>query len=149
MPRFEGIADLLQRDRTVWMQLGEGPERELRVALRGALIVGLGEALAGDQLVLEFSGVAVSERVPSLGTVEAPDPQRPAGAAGSVAQGAGEGGRALQIDRHHRQSAFDPIGEDREQRRRLARAAGTENQPVSRQLRVREPHGPAATSLVT
>ncbi len=68
---------------------------------------------------------------------------RPAAAAAS-ARSRGERRGALHVDRHHRPSPADLVGQDRHQRGGLAGAAGAEDQSVRGELVVGEPDDPAA-----
>jgi hypothetical protein len=111
-------------------------QRRLHVALGGTLVVGLGEPLGGDQLVLELGRVPVPERVPVRGPVETPKHKRaPRGGSGRR-ELVRERGRSLHVDRDHRSLPGDVVGEDPQQRGRLAGATGAEDQAVGRQLLV-------------
>ena len=56
--------DLVERRRALGVRACEYLEDRLDVALRGPLVVRLGEPLGRDQLVLQLGGVAVRERIP-------------------------------------------------------------------------------------
>ena len=105
-------------------------EGRLDVALRGSLIVGFGEALGCDQLVLELGRVAARERVPVARAIRGPDPDRPSGDPGRALELVRERRRALQVDRDHRQSARYPVAEDPQQGGRLPGAARADDQAM-------------------
>jgi hypothetical protein len=128
--------DLGERRRPGGMGLSKHPERDLGVTLGGALVVGLAEALGRDQPVLELGGVAVAEGIPVGGSVDAPERERTTGRRGRSLELAGEGRRALHVDRDHRPVAGNVVGEDPQQRGRLAGTARAQDQAVSRQLLV-------------
>ncbi len=131
--------------RAAGMRRGEHVQNDLDVALGGALVVRLGETLGRHQLVLELGGVAVLEGIPVRRTVDAPAGEWASRAGGGLGQHAREGRRALHVDGHHRQPACDLLGEDPEQRGRLAGATGAQDEAVSRELRIGEQHPPAAS----
>ena len=118
------------------MDVLEHLEDGLYISLGCPLVVGLGEPLAGDQLVLQLRRIAVSERVPPSRAVESPNSERPADGSGGVGQTAGKGGRALHIDRDHRAATPHVLGQDSEQRRRFPGPSGAQDQRVRRELLV-------------
>ncbi len=116
-----------------------------QVALSRPLVVGLGEALGGDQLVLELGGVAVTQRVPDCGSVRRPDPERAPGRLRGGLELRRKRRRALEVDRDHRLAAADLLGQDPQQAGGLAGAAGAQDQAVGRELTVGHRHlSPAA-----
>lgn len=100
--------------------------------------MGLGEALSRDQLVLELGCVAVGEGIPVARSVGSPDAKRPSGELSGTFELPRKGRGALEIYRHHRQSAFDLVAQDSQQRGRLACAAGADDQAVGGELAVAE-----------
>ena len=72
------------------MRLGKHSERHLGVALGGALVMGLAEALGRDQSVLELGRVAVAQGIPVGGAVDAPQRERTSGRRGRGLELAGE-----------------------------------------------------------
>ncbi len=143
-PRLHQRHHLVQPRRRPRAPGMEHLDRGLDVALGRALVVGLGEALGRDQLVLERRGVAVGQWVPVAGAVRGPDPQAAPRRRGGALQRRGERRRALHVDRDHRAAPVDLRREDAEHRRRLARPARAHDQGVRGELVVRQRHRPAA-----
>ncbi len=144
-PWVHHVDDVVDRRRAVRTQLDEHPERELHVALGGALVMRLGESLGRDQLVLQLGRVAVLQRIPARRAVGRPDGKRPTRGPGGELEPAGELGGAFHVDRDDRPPAQDVLGEEREHRRRLAGATGPDDQPVGGQLLLGEHHRLPAT----
>ena len=110
------------------------PGDGLHVALGRPLVVGLGEALGGDQLVLELGGVAVGQRIPVARPIGGPDAERPPGQRRRLASSRANAGEPLRSIATTGRSARDLLAQDPQQRGRLARAAGADDQAVGRQL---------------
>ena len=138
--------DLAKRGCPRRVSCGEHRERGLQIALGRPAVMGLGEALGGDELVLELGRVAVGERVPVRLPIQAPHDARPSGPGRGCRQRLREARRALEIESDDGQPARHPVRQHAQQRRRLAGPAGAEDHPVGGELAVLE-HDRAAGAI--